>query len=138
MGEIRRRAQLPHRPTRKEVRIRLHLVELGLLSHSSTNLPDDVFEPGETKPKPPPKKTAANGVKNEKKRNAPNEVCWEDEWWIAAWADQCHNIPQTCSTLKARLTHDVGRSAPGETATTDDVGRCCRLIVAMLLSAFAT
>ena len=138
MGEIRPRAQFPNRPTREEVRIRLYFMELSLLSHSSTNLPDDVFEPGETKPKPPLKKTAANGVKNEKKRNAPNEVCWDDGWWIAAWADQCHNIPQDSPTLKTPLTHDVGRSPPGETTTIDDFCRCCRLTVAVAVVNFCS
>lgn len=46
-------------------------VELKSLNLGSTNLPDDVFEPGETKPKPP--------LKAGRKRNAPNEVCRDDE-----------------------------------------------------------
>ncbi len=52
----------------------------------STNLPDDVFEPGEVKPMRPLRKVAANGnttaALGPKKRNASSEVC-RDEWWIA-------------------------------------------------------
>ena len=58
---------------------------MGIISFSSfkqanisfsTNLPDDVFEPGEVKPAPPTKKKAPNGMAGApKKRPAPSEVC---------------------------------------------------------------
>jgi len=49
----------------------------------STDLPDDVFEPGEVKPTRPLRKPATNGTAapatatatGPKKRNAPTEVC---------------------------------------------------------------
>ena len=87
-------------------------MELGSLIHDSTNLPDDVFEAGETKPKPPLKKTAANGAKNERKRNAPNEVCREggvDEW-IIAWTHQCYDIPQKSPTPNGDLANSGYRA----------------------------
>lgn len=76
VGEVRPKPQLLERSAREEVRPQQIPFFDNRLILRSTNLPDDVFEPGEVKPTRPLKKPVAM------KRNASSEVC-RAKWWMA-------------------------------------------------------
>ncbi|KAI0386233.1 Poly(A) polymerase [Hypomontagnella monticulosa] len=75
---------------------------LSIQHVKNTNLPDDVFEPGEVKPTRPARRMPANGnpaaAAGARKRNAPSEVC-RDKWWMVNTATAARILREPLSTF---------------------------------------
>ena len=98
----------------------------SLLKHSSINLPDDVFEPGEVRPTRLLKKPAANGTAPiiQKKRNAPTEVCRELMGVIYAVSAP---VRWSRTTIGNRVRNSlICIVGPSTTAETTTIIYCCR------------